>query len=156
RTLPDHMLPTAFVSIAALPLSPSGKLDRAALPEPEPDGAGSAAGSYSPPVSATETAVAQIWQAVLGVARVGRDDDFFALAGHSLLAAQVVARLRALTEDSGHRVGVMDLFQHRSVRQLAELIDGKVARQAGQLLYELTTPVGDASRVCSYVCVPYG
>ncbi len=153
--LPDYMVPTAFVSLESLPLSPSGKLDRAALPLP---GAARALdGDLTPPRTAAERAVAAIWQDVLGVPAVGVNDDFFALGGHSLLATQVVARLRKITEGTGRRVGVMDLFKHPTVVELAALIEDKSAAAGPRaLLYELTKPVPLGQRVCSYVCVPYG
>jgi surfactin synthase thioesterase subunit/MFS family permease len=101
--------------------------------------------------------MAEIWQHVLAVPEVGVDDDFFALGGHSLLATQVVARLRKVTEGTGRQVGVMDLFKHPTVAELAALIeDETAAARPRALLYELTKPVPPGDRVCSYVCVPYG
>ncbi|HET6211301.1 MAG TPA: amino acid adenylation domain-containing protein [Micromonosporaceae bacterium] len=154
RRLPDYMVPAAFVPLDALPLSANGKLDRAALPMPAPVAA--PAGGSAPETDA-EREIAAIWCAVLGLDRVGADDDFFALGGHSLLATQVVARIRPLTEGTGRRVGVLDLFQHPTVRGLAALVeDPAAAAQPRRLLYELTTPVPAAERVRSYICVPYG
>jgi amino acid adenylation domain-containing protein len=152
--LPDYMVPSAFVAVDSLPLSPAGKLDRAGLPLPDLDQA--PAGERTAPRTATERDIAEIWRAVLGVAEVGVDDDFFALGGHSLLATQVVARLRKVTEGTGRQVGVMDLFQHPTVAGLAALIEDSAAGRPRALLYELTRPVPPAQRVCSYVCVPYG
>src|SRR4029077_15427328 len=90
--LPDYMIPTLFVELAALPLSPAGKLDRRALPVPE---RGSDLSS-APPATPAEELLAEIWSEVLGVDRVGSGDDFFALGGHSLLATQVVSRVRTV------------------------------------------------------------
>ncbi|HEU0302475.1 MAG TPA: amino acid adenylation domain-containing protein, partial [Longimicrobium sp.] len=90
--LPEHMVPAAYVRLAALPLTPSGKLDRRALPAPEGDAY--ARRAYEEPAGEAEQAVAEIWSEVLGVERVGRWDHFFALGGHSLLAVQVVSRVR--------------------------------------------------------------
>jgi len=155
RRLPDYMVPSALVRLDALPLSANGKLDRAALPLPEPAGVADPDGA--PPRTDTERAIAAVWCAVLGVDRVGIDDDFFALGGHSLLATQVVARLRPLTEGGAQRVGVMDFFQHPTVRGLASLVeDPGAAARPRRLLYELTAPMPAAQRICSYVCVPYG
>ncbi|WP_035559561.1 non-ribosomal peptide synthetase [Burkholderia sp. 9120] len=89
--LPPHMVPTIFVALDALPLTSNGKLDRRALPEPQSLDASAA---YVEPQTDDERAIAQIWQDVLGVARVGRDDHFFLLGGHSLLAMRAVARTR--------------------------------------------------------------
>src|SRR5262245_13260353 len=91
--LPAYMLPTAFVWVAAWPLSPTGKVDRRALPAPDfterrvPT-------AFVPPRTPAEALVATLWQEVLGVHQVGLEDNFFALGGHSLLATQLVSRLR--------------------------------------------------------------
>ncbi|SCL70623.1 non-ribosomal peptide synthetase [Micromonospora peucetia] len=97
--LPEHMVPAAYVRVAEWPLTPNGKLDRAALPAP--DGTAFATRQYAEPVGPTETALAAIWAEVLGVDRVGRHDNFFALGGHSLLALRVLERMRrhGLTAD---------------------------------------------------------
>ena len=91
--LPDYMLPGAIVIVAELPRTPSGKIDRLALPDPDLAGAESA--EYVAPRTPLEEAVAAIWAQVLGMERVGVEDDFFALGGHSLLATQVVAQVRS-------------------------------------------------------------
>jgi amino acid adenylation domain-containing protein len=90
--LPEAMLPSAFVMLSALPLLASGKVDRRALPEPVPEApAGERGGAAVTPM---ERLVTAIWAEVLGVERVGRDDNFFALGGNSLVATQVFSRLR--------------------------------------------------------------
>ncbi|NBE85105.1 amino acid adenylation domain-containing protein [Micromonospora sp. NEAU-HG-1] len=154
--LPEHMVPGRWVMLDRLPLQEHGKIDRRALPEPTHE---VPAGERVPPVGPVETLIAGIWQAVLGVAEVGATDDFFDLGGHSLLATQVVARLRRElpTVDGGATgtVSVMDLFRHRTVRELAALATGGGAGPGG-LLHELTPPVGAAERVATLVCIPYG
>jgi amino acid adenylation domain-containing protein len=95
--LPEPMVPAAWVELAALPLSPNGKVDRRALPDPEP-GAGLAR-EFVAPRTAVERVIAGVWEELLrplGVERVGALDSFFELGGHSLLATQVVSRLRAM------------------------------------------------------------
>jgi amino acid adenylation domain-containing protein len=88
--LPEYMIPSAFVMLDTLPLTPSGKVDRLALPDPE----GASDQAYVAPRNAIEETIADAWASVLGVERVGVDDNFFALGGHSLMATQVIARLR--------------------------------------------------------------
>ncbi|HEX8191019.1 MAG TPA: amino acid adenylation domain-containing protein [Pyrinomonadaceae bacterium] len=92
QTLPDYMLPSSFVSVGALPLTPHGKVDRRQLPPPgrqrsEPGG------SYVAPRNAVEEVLADIWAQVLEVERVGAHDNFFDLGGHSLLGTQVTSRI---------------------------------------------------------------
>jgi amino acid adenylation domain-containing protein len=150
-TLPDVMVPASVTTLEALPLMPNGKLDRAALPAP---GSGAAAG-YVAPGTPTEATIARVWAEVLGLDRVGVTDDFFDLGGHSMLATQVVARLRTALAGTGQPVSVMDLFAHRTVAGLAALAAGP-ARDTRRLLHELTPPVPAAQRIRSYVCLPYG
>ncbi|GGK81471.1 hypothetical protein Ppa06_48630 [Planomonospora parontospora subsp. parontospora] len=153
--LPDAMVPSAIVVLDALPLSPNGKLDRAALPAPQRHGepGGRGAGPRTP----AEQAIAGLWRELLGVETVGVDDDFFELGGHSLVAVQAVARLRKVLPglEGGRAVGVMDLFKHPTVRALAELVERTdVPRGPRSLLYELTRP--GPRRSITYVCIPYG
>jgi len=89
--LPDYMVPGHLLLLAELPLTPSGKLDRKALPAPDMD---QLQVDYRAPQSDIEQALAQIWADVLQVPRVGLDDHFFELGGHSLLAAQVIGRIK--------------------------------------------------------------
>jgi acyl-CoA synthetase (AMP-forming)/AMP-acid ligase II len=89
-TLPDYMLPAAFVRMDVFPLTPNGKLDRKALPAPDQDALVSR--EYEAPVGDIETTIAAIWQELLRVERVGRHDNFFELGGHSLLAVQWSSR----------------------------------------------------------------
>ncbi len=119
-SLPEYMIPAVFMELAALPLTANGKIDRAALPEP--DGARpELAGAYMPPRSATEEVLAGIWSEVLGVDRVGAFDDFFELGGHSLLATQVISRVRAVF---AVEVALAALFDRPTVAGLAEVVDG--------------------------------
>ncbi|WP_405107337.1 amino acid adenylation domain-containing protein [Micromonospora sp. NBC_01405] len=154
ETLPEYMVPTAFVTLDALPLSPSGKLDRRALPAPVVTREASVA--LVEPRDDTERLLAGIWSEVLGVDTLGIDDDFFDLGGHSMLATQVVAKIRKV-EHGGRPVGVMDLFQKRTIRDLAAFMTGDAADDGPRrLLYELTKPIPAGKRVRTYVCVPYG
>ncbi len=117
--LPEHMVPAAYVSMESLPLTPSRKLDRRALPAPE---AGAyAMHGYEPPQGGIETALAQIWAEVLKLDRIGRHDNFFSLGGHSLLAVRVVARLR---QRVGLEVAVRDVFMYPVLCDLAGVLAG--------------------------------
>jgi amino acid adenylation domain-containing protein/non-ribosomal peptide synthase protein (TIGR01720 family) len=128
--LPGHMVPSAFVLLAALPLSPNGKLDRRALPAPE--GPGAIEGSDEAPRSEVEKRIAAVWQEVLGVERVGVRDNFFDLGGHSLLLLQVHRKLRA--ELPGRDLSVMDLFRYSTVQSLAEHLSGGQAISGARML----------------------
>ncbi len=112
--LPEYMVPTVFVSLPALPLTPNGKVDRAALPAPERPAEGE--GSEGPRTP-REQQVAAAWCEVLGLDRVGRGDDFFALGGHSLRATQLVSRL---CRDFGVDLAVRAVFERPTVAGLAE------------------------------------
>ncbi|MFC3653321.1 amino acid adenylation domain-containing protein [Dyella humi] len=92
QQLPDYMIPSAFVPLDVLPVTPNGKLDRKALPAP--DGEALAHRAYEAPQGEIEQRLAEIWSELLGVERVGRHDDFFELGGHSLLVIQLFTRLR--------------------------------------------------------------
>ncbi|GAB0103301.1 non-ribosomal peptide synthase/polyketide synthase [Nocardia sp. JMUB6875] len=117
RALPGYMVPSAYVVLDALPVNASGKLDRAALPAPVRTVA-----RYEAPETGTEQAVARVFAEVLGAARVGRTDDFFALGGNSLVATQVAARLNA---ELGCRLTVREMFGATSVSELAAEIDAQ-------------------------------
>ncbi|GIG60039.1 hypothetical protein Lfu02_44110 [Longispora fulva] len=148
--LPDQLVPGAYVPVEALPLSPSGKLDRSRLPAPVTGR--DAASVFTAPRTPTETLIAGIWAAILRLDKVGVDDDFFDLGGHSLLATQVVARLR---KEVGAGVSVMDLFRYRTIADLAGYVDVPPdERGPRQLLHELTRPM--RAPQLTYVCVPYG
>ncbi|WP_245546014.1 non-ribosomal peptide synthase/polyketide synthase [Nocardia higoensis] len=113
--LPAYMAPASYVVLDALPVNASGKLDRAALPTPE-----RAVLTYAEPATPMEAAVAKVFSEVLGRVPIGRDDDFFALGGNSLVATQVAARLAA---DLDCALSVRDMFTATTVRDLAELIE---------------------------------
>ncbi|HYH80099.1 MAG TPA: amino acid adenylation domain-containing protein, partial [Longimicrobium sp.] len=122
RVLPEYMVPAAYVELEALPLSPNGKVDRRALPAP--DGDAYARQGYEAPLGETETALAAIWAAVLGVERVGRWDQFFELGGHSLLAVQVVSRVRQALEVE---LTLGDLFARPVLADFARGLRGAAA-----------------------------
>jgi hypothetical protein len=118
NSLPDYMVPSAFVRLDHIPLTPNGKRDARSLPAPELSAY--ARKAFSVPQGETEIALAGIWQSLLGVDRIGRDDDFFDLGGQSLLATQAIARIRA---DLAVAIPIRLLFDHPTIRALAELIE---------------------------------
>ncbi|MEE1825256.1 amino acid adenylation domain-containing protein [Streptomyces sp. BE20] len=115
RHLPAYMVPAVFEVLDALPLTPSGKVDRAALPEPS-GGRPEPGARFTAPAAGLEHTLAGLWCAVLGVERVGAHDNFFDLGGHSLLMAELRS---LLASDAGHRVSMVELFQHPTVASLA-------------------------------------
>ncbi|HLJ86027.1 MAG TPA: amino acid adenylation domain-containing protein [Candidatus Angelobacter sp.] len=119
QRLPDYMVPAAYVRLDAMPLTPTGKLDRKRLPAP--DSSAYVVSGYEEPQGEIEKALAAIWQEVLGVGRVGRNDNFFELGGHSLLAISVVTRLR---ETLGLGAELSDIFEHPRLAELAGKIAG--------------------------------
>ncbi|MEU9994304.1 amino acid adenylation domain-containing protein [Streptomyces sp. NPDC050848] len=125
-TLPAYMLPNVFVALDRLPLTLNGKVDRRALPAPEavrPDLGGGFEAAGTP----VEKALSEIWAEVLSVDRVGLDDDFFDLGGHSMLATQVVARTK---EQFGVAATLRLFFDRPTVRELAEAVDELIAAQS--------------------------
>jgi amino acid adenylation domain-containing protein len=117
RTLPEYMVPSAFVFLEALPLTPNGKLDRKALPAPE---LASGEETYVAPRTPTEEVLAGIWAEVLRLERVGVEESFFQLGGHSLLATRVVSRVR---EVFAVELPLRALFDGPTVAELAVRVE---------------------------------
>ena len=144
--LPRYMVPLAFVRMDALPLLSSGKLDLRALPAPDlaPVRAES---EFVAPRNEQESRIAGIWSEVLGIPRIGINDNFFDLGGESFKAFRVIGRI-------GGGIGVTELFKYPTVRQLAERISGSRAGSQG-LLHELTRPVPANEKTLTLVCIPF-
>ncbi|HEX3552246.1 MAG TPA: amino acid adenylation domain-containing protein, partial [Thermoanaerobaculia bacterium] len=126
RTLPDYMAPSGFVEIAALPLTPGGKVDRRTLAGLAPS-SGEEEGSAAPSTP-VEQILAGIWAEVLHLGEVGADADFFALGGHSLLATQVQSRIR---EAFGVDLPLRSVFERPTVAALAVEIESLQAQERG-------------------------
>lgn len=122
--LPDYMIPTNFMVLETFPLTPNGKLNRHALPEPDLTRP-SRSTPVDEPRTTLEKELVRIWSLVLTVEHVGIHDNFFELGGHSLLATQVVARLRPVLELD---ISLRTLFEHPTVAQLANEIDTQLAQ----------------------------
>ena len=122
--LPEYMVPTAYVRLERMPLTPNGKLDRKGLPAPEGDAF--ELRRYEPPRGETEEVLARIWAELLKLERVGRYDNFFELGGHSLLAVTAIERMRR----QGLQVDVGALFATPTVAELAVTAGGKIKRVA--------------------------
>jgi amino acid adenylation domain-containing protein len=126
ETLPEFMIPSSFVFLDALPLTRHGKIDRIALPAP--DAAGRRQASYVTPRNEVEHVIAGIWQNVLQVERVGREDNFFDLGGHSLAMVRVHAELRtAFSQDD---LSIVELFKYPTISLLGEYFTGRNGHSA--------------------------
>src|SRR5690606_2933358 len=149
RTMPEYMVPAAFVELAELPVTANGKLDRKALPEPVFASAGG-----SEPATETERGLAALYAELLGVAQIGREDDFFSLGGDSLLAVQLMIRIR---EVWGRDPGLAALFEYPDLAGLASRIDasvdGEVADGLGSLI---TLARGDEALPSLFLIHPAG
>jgi amino acid adenylation domain-containing protein len=128
-SLPDYMMPSAFVVLEALPLSAHGKIDLQALPAPGAPGAGARA-DFVAPRSLVEQQLAHIWEELLKVVPLGVTDNFFALGGHSLLAMRLVSRVR---EAFGVEMPLRRLFDEPTVARLAQSIEAELREGTGSL-----------------------
>ncbi|WP_037970984.1 non-ribosomal peptide synthetase [Streptosporangium amethystogenes] len=129
-SLPAYMLPASYLTLDAMPLTSSGKVDRQALPEPgsgglDGDGGGGGEDDFDAPRTPTEQTIAGIWAEVLKLRRVAREDDFLEIGGHSLVAAQVITRVR---ERFTVNVPIRVLFENPVLADFAEAVDGASAK----------------------------
>ena len=149
KSLPDYMVPTVFSIVPTLPLTPSGKVDRKALPAPVPEQKDRF--DLIPPRNQTESLLASLFQNILNVDSVGIRDDFFDLGGHSLMAARLVSQVE---EATGRKVPLGALFRAATVESLALLINQE--QEVGIDPVVLRIQRGDADRLPFFAIVPPG
>ncbi len=141
ESLPEYMVPAAFVLLEALPLTTSGKVDRRALPAPD-TARPEVDADYAAPRNPIQEVLAGIWSELLGVERVGVDDDFFQLGGHSLLVAKLAARVRQAFQVE---ISLVEVFKKPTVAELAGVIERAEKGASGAELPELP-PIRRAPR----------
>ena len=134
-SLPDYMVPAHLMLLERMPLTPNGKLDRKALPNPDAE----QRLAYVEPRTDLEKALAKIWQEVLKIERVGLTDNFFELGGDSILSLQVVARSRVL-KAQGLSLKLRDLMQKPSIGELVASVQGTAAKASGLLAMNAEVP----------------
>ncbi|MEG3939647.1 amino acid adenylation domain-containing protein [Microcoleus sp. S36b_A3] len=143
--LPDYMVPSAFVLLDALPLTPNGKIDRLALSQKCDYVCDETA--FTEPQTPTEKEIAEIWTALLGLEKVGTNQNFFDLGGHSLMATQLISRVRSCF---GVELAMCDFFAAPTIQNLAELIEEEIlanadANQIDKLLDFLEKSEGESA-----------
>jgi len=144
QKLPEHMVPSAFVTLGALPVTPNGKVDRRALPPPERDLPESR--KSDTPQDGLELALVRIWEKVLNVQPIGTTDNFFDLGGHSLLAVRLFSQIERVT---GKQLPLVTLFQAPTVAQLAETL-----RATGwKPLWSSLVPIQPGGSKAPFYCV---
>ncbi|EHS55840.1 phosphopantetheine-binding protein, partial [Paenibacillus sp. Aloe-11] len=121
RMVPDYMLPSHFIQLQQMPLTPNGKVDRKKLPEP---GVGEAVEGYVAPANEMEQLLADLWSEALDVEKVGAEDNFFTLGGHSLKAMMLTAKIR---QQLHKEVTIKTLFERPTVRELAACLQTEEA-----------------------------
>ena len=125
KKLPDYMIPSAFVQLEAMPLTPNGKIDRRALPAPDASTLASET-SFVAPRNSIELQLAQIWSEVLGVSPIGVQDNFFDLGGHSLLAVRLMAQI---SQQFGQHLPLATLFRANTIEKLTILLGEEITSQ---------------------------
>ncbi|MBF0287235.1 MAG: amino acid adenylation domain-containing protein [SAR324 cluster bacterium] len=125
KTLPNYMIPSYFVQMDQLPLNPSGKIDKRALPDPD-EGTRSSSAVYEAPHNSLQSHLIRLWEETLGQSPIGIHDNFFERGGHSLKAIQLLSRIHQQLEIS---VGLKDIFMATTVAKLAELVQSNNPRQ---------------------------
>ena len=130
--MPEHMIPSAYVTLDRLPLNPNGKLDRRALPQP--DISAYASQQYEAPQGEVEKVLAAIWQELLHLERVGRRDNFFELGGHSLIGMRLVSRV---AERMSVRLPAASVFKYPTVEAMASIIESHMTSEMGAVASDM-------------------
>ncbi|HEY0543783.1 MAG TPA: amino acid adenylation domain-containing protein, partial [Pyrinomonadaceae bacterium] len=147
--LPDYMIPSGFVLLDGLPLTPGGKVDLRALPSPD-SARRENSQPFVAPVKPLEKSLAEVWTAVLGIAQAGLHDNFFESGGHSLLATQLISRLRELFQVE---IQLRQLFEHPTIAGIARAIEQAQASET-QLQEQTIVPVARAARRLNRASLP--
>ncbi len=132
--LPSYMVPAHYVKLDKMPLTPNGKIDRRALPEPEP--LSGYESRYEAPCNSIEEIIYGIWHKILGIERIGVEDDFFELGGDSLLAVRVVVEM----EKNSLPVGLHDIFRYKTIRELSCFVNSSLQKRTEEISYGGTVP----------------
>ena len=153
QKLPDYMIPSAFVQLEAMPLTPNGKIDRRALPAPVGAVREASLGTFLPPRNSTERQLVHIWQEILGVHSVGVRESFFNLGGHSLLAVRVMALIQQHFEVN---LPLATLFQNPTIEQLAIRLTepSHLSSEVGKLDWSSLVPIQPKGEKPPFFCVP--
>jgi len=127
---PDHLVPASFSMIECMPLLPNGKTDRAALATRAGQNDGDLDPFHASPENPTEETIASVWRSILNLDRIGIDDNFFDLGGHSLLMTRVHLKL---TEEFGRKIPVIEVFRYPTIRSLAQFLGRERAKSEGDV-----------------------
>ncbi|MBN1991918.1 MAG: amino acid adenylation domain-containing protein [Anaerolineae bacterium] len=147
--LPSYMIPSDFVMLEALSLTPNGKIDRRALPAPDRSRQDTPA-QFVAPRDTLELQLVQIWEEVLAVRPIGVRDDFFDLGGHSLLALRLLAQIQArFGSQAGANLALGTLFQKATIEQLARFI----RQQPGNKPWSALVPIQPTGRRPPFFCI---
>jgi len=122
KDLPEFMVPSVFVELKSLPLTPNGKIDRNALPAPEQKKQSNSRASFVKPENALQEKIVTTWQGVLNLEKIGLDDNFFDIGGHSLLVVEVLTKLREIMDKP---VKMIDMFRFPTIRQFSEYLSAE-------------------------------
>ncbi|MFD4907803.1 amino acid adenylation domain-containing protein [Kitasatospora purpeofusca] len=149
QSLPGYMVPSSIVVLDEMPLTPNGKLDRSALPVPDPDATAPPTVTFArrTPQTREEQTLCELFAEVLGADRVGPDDDFFALGGHSLLATKLVTRIRAAT---GSRINLRTLLDAPTAALLAPWLEAAATDDP----FEVVLPLRNRGTLPPLFCLP--